>query len=190
TDSTFMCTMYGSGVKFTEIDLQGNVLNEYGHWRQNTGQDYEELTYLDMFMGRMSAHKDYFLISITDIDHLELLNTKTGKIISIRGPIHHQPEYGINENGQAGIKPETWIDLYIQTQLTDQHIYASLENVKGGARYAFPKRILKFDLDGQILEEFVLDEGVHYFQVDEANNKLYGLSHDVEGAILIFDLPT
>ncbi|MCC5921271.1 MAG: TolB-like 6-bladed beta-propeller domain-containing protein [Cyclobacteriaceae bacterium] len=193
SDSSFMSMMYASSTKFTEVNFQsGEILNEFGDWKSNTKERSVEEVYFDMFQGHLSSYKNVFAIACRHFDHLEVLDAEKGKLLSIRGPENYHPKFTFYESsGSAAIHPETIITMYIKSTINQDGIYAlysgkkpRLDVIEGTTG----DQIFYFNHLGELERTYDLDIPLSDFQVDAKHKKIYGLSPDAEGAIVVFDL--
>ncbi|MCC5921337.1 MAG: hypothetical protein JJU23_11705 [Cyclobacteriaceae bacterium] len=192
-DSSFICMMFNSYHQFTELSHSGDTIATYGDWRVlHPGKKLPPTAFFGMHQGRFasSPQNSLYILPCYTSDIMEVFNHKNKNITSIRGPINHRSDYAITEEGTPALKLDTWYKHYAAVSISKDHIYGLYSGEKGVLKSGLnAKRIFRFNHDGQILSEYKLDLSLESFQVSERHNKIYGLSDEVEGKLVIYDLP-
>lgn len=202
SDSTLLVTLVDGWEKYQHIDLNGNLLAQFGSWKDNirgrklpNGLKEEELdanlvNYV--FQGNLigSAEKEFFIRIGTKVDFIEVINLKSKTSKLILGPCLELPEFTVGYHlgyqmpnfshprtirytaGYAG--KNSFFVLYLGKE---SNLISEPDKLN---------RIFEFDYNGKILNHYQLDFPLIGFTVDEKNKRIYGISIDKDPNIVRF----
>jgi hypothetical protein len=195
SDSTYMQILVDDNSKFVEYDNNGDRINSYDTWDHMVDQKlpYNIISSLYQGMLNVSPDKQHYALSCIKTDVIEILDKESGVVTSVRGPLHHLPDFKVDNSPgypMLAVDRRSSIQKYINTVLTDDNIYAlfsgaSSDQIKTGEKYC--NDIFIFDYEGNVKGHYVLDITISYLAVDEENRKFYGLSYDDDPNVVVFD---
>jgi hypothetical protein len=181
--------------KYVELNLRGEKINSSQLWSDLIYQEIPPRNIADLFQGTFRGKGDgsYFALASLFVDHIEIINRKSDKTISIFGPIQHLPEFSIDYSPgypMLARKMETLKYCYLNLFFGDEKIYGfysgySLERINNFGN-VFGEQIFVFDLEGNPMEHYVLDQSISDFTVDEKNRTIYGITIDENPFIVQF----
>lgn len=194
SDTTFMTRLGVGDDMFVEFSATQDTINKYGKWKWLIDNDHHDYFNTKLLQGRLNSSKDknWFAISGIAKDYIELLDKKTGKIVSIRGPLNENPEYSIEvvSGHSMPIFNNKLKTKYPQTFLGEKSIFALFFGKPNfevfGNKYA-QINIFEFDFEGNPINNFVINFPVLSFTVNEDLRKIYGISLDNEPNIIEFN---
>ena len=196
-DSTLMIVKGNDDEKFTEIDLDENVINTFGSWNGMIEGNYPANIIPSLYSGRFiaSKNKQTFGLFSSRTDVIELLDRSKEKIISIRGPENYIPKFEVDySSGYPMFHVPNHLESrpqYLDGYFTDKHIYALYS---GRTRAEIDQKnimcdeVFVFDYEGNLLKHYKLDHSLLTFAIDEKHNKMYGGTYDANPGIVVFDL--
>lgn len=196
SDTTFMTTRTDHKEKFVEYHVNGDTIRSYGTWEGMVDRvDIPMNVLASLHQGLLKSSKDRstFMFACIARDMIEILDKKTGKIISIRGPDNEIPPFTVDYSPgypMLNLEYDTRY-CYLDSYYGDQYIYAlfsgrRISEVKQSGKYC--NEVFVFDKQGNIKKQYKLDYSVRAFCVDEKNRKLYAVSYDKEPNIIEFTL--
>lgn len=197
SNHSFLSKRTSGDEKFVEFDFDGQILNTFDNWKNMlTQENIPSNVISSLFQGKLVTNeiKSHFVLACLDVDVLEILDKNTGKITSVRGPLHHIPKFNVDYS--AGY-PMCALDLndviykYMDVSILGNKIYAafsghSFETIDLNNEDKMIEQILVFDLEGNPLIKYNLDKSISHFTVDE--DKIYGITYDEHPNLIIFNL--
>jgi hypothetical protein len=196
SDSTLIGTRADGWDKFIEYTRDGKIVNTYGTWKDMLDQDVPSNVVASIHQGRVLASPDRskILLACLDRDLVEILDRKTSRILSIRGPIHHTPEFSIDYSPgypMAALDLKTVRYCYVSAVFGKQRIYLLFSGHSHQEvdvmKNKFCEQIFVMDFEGNITDHLMLDTSIKEFTVDEHEGKIYGLTIDRDPSIIVFD---
>jgi hypothetical protein len=196
-DSTIMVVKGNDHEKFVEMDLDGTTINTFGSWTGMIEGDYPDNIIPALYSGRFlsSPDKQTFGLFCSRTDVIEILNRNKKKIISIRGPENHMPDFEVDySSGYPMYYTPNHLESrpqYFDGHFTDKYIYALYS---GRTRAEIDQKnimcdeVFVFDYGGNLLKHYKLDHSLLTFAIDEKHNKMYGGTYDANPGIVVFDL--
>lgn len=196
SDSTWLGTRADGNEKFVEYDKRGTIINSYDTWDHMGKEGMPTNTIIQLNQGRLmsSLDKTKFVLACLDKDIIEILDKKSGKVLSIRGPIHHSPDYDIDYSAgypMLALKFPTVRYCYVGLYVGEDKIFGlfsghTFEDVDIG-KNTFCETIYVFNYDGELMDHFQIDKTVREFTVDESQKKIYGITFDEDPNIVVFE---
>jgi hypothetical protein len=194
-ENNFIAVDVENDDKYVELNLRGEKINSSQLWSDLIYQEIPPRNIADLFQGTFRGKGDgsYFALASIDVDHIEIINRKTEKTISIFGPIQHLPEFSIDYSPgypMLARNRETAIYCYLNIFFGEEKIYGfysghSSEKINNFGK-VFGEQIFVFDLEGNPLEHYVLDQSICDFTVDEKTRTIYGITIDENPFIVQF----
>ncbi|MGE0929570.1 BF3164 family lipoprotein [Peijinzhouia sedimentorum] len=182
SDSTLIGVSSYLPEKFIRINLnQRKVTKSWETWEMML-DDPREIplhVYSSIFQGsfRTNKHRKRFGYSTLYMDLIEILDTQTDKILSIRGPDNIKHEFEVDYSAGYGmhyIPMDKMTFGYVDFQFGENLIYALYANQQSRP---MGNEIIVFDFEGNPICAFQLDIPLQYLIVDEVNEKIYGLNN-------------
>ena len=99
TDTTLITMHVDGNDKFIENHINGDVVRAYGAWdRMMEDKSFPPSVISSVHQGRMQSNpsRDMFVTAGSTRDYLEILQRKTGTIISVRGPAQDMPGFRVD----------------------------------------------------------------------------------------------
>lgn len=194
SDSTLLGTGANGAVKFHEFSLKsGKSLNHWGDWDYMGRSGWPANVTMALFSGRVAANKsrEIFVFSSVGIDHLEILNKSTGRLLGLRGPLDIQPNVDVDMS--TGYPMLMWKSKedplgYVKATVTENYIYALFSGYPSHEVNRSQKgwdKLMMFRLDGSPYAFYQLDTQLIDFEVDAHNGKIYGLTATEEDPHLV-----
>lgn len=194
---SFLSTRNNGDEKFVEFSFDGQILNTYGNWQDMLNlNDIPSNVISSLLQGRLIANeaKTHFALTCLEADIIEILDTKTGKTISVRGPLHHVPKFTVDYGAgypMCALDFDDIIYKYIDATIINNKIYAgfsghSFETIDIDKEEKFVEQIFVFDLDGNPLIRYNLDHSIKHFTVDE--DRIYAITYDESPGLVVFNL--
>lgn len=195
SDSTYMTILVDGNEKFVEFNKKGEIINTYDTWDHMLDKKlpYSIISSIHQGMLNVSKDKQYYTFAGIEVDRIEVLNKNTGKVTSIRGPLHHIPKFVVDNSPgypMALVNQETSLYTYLNTVSGATSFYAlfsGIGSIEVNSSAKFCNDIFVFDYDGNIKARYILDTSIAYMAIDEDARKIYGLTFDGEPGIVIFD---
>ena len=196
-DSTFMTIRADDHEKFVEYDLEGNIIKTFGTWQGIIAGNYPMSIISSLYDGRFksSPDKQTFALFCIRTDVIEILDRRSGNILSVRGPANYRYEFEVDYSlGYPMFSTKNFKDSkpqYVDGYLTDKYIYALYS---GRTRAEIDQKnimcdeVFVFDYEGNLLKHYKLDHSLLTFAIDEKHNKMYGGTYDANPGIVVFDL--
>lgn len=195
--NSFLSTRNNGDEKFVEFSFDGQILNTFGNWQDMLNlNDIPSNVISSLLQGKLIANeaKTHFALACLDADLIEILDIKTGKTISVRGPIHHVPKFTVDYGAGYAMCALNFDDIiykYIDATIFKNKIYVgfsghSFETIDINKEDKFVEQIFVFDLDGNPLIRYNLDHSIKHFTVDE--DRIYGITYDENPGLVVFNL--
>jgi hypothetical protein len=193
--NTLMGVIADGDHKYIEISTDFKEIASFHPWKDILSVELPPENLLDLFQGPFLGKGDgkWFASSSIDLDYIELIDRKNNKVIGIQGPIHHIPEFKLDYSpGYPMLLRDmsTKKYCYLNIAFGEERLYAlfsghSSEMInKIGTKFC--EQVFVFDLEGNPLEHFVLDQSISDFTVDEKNRTIYGITIDKNPGIIQF----
>lgn len=130
----------------------------------------------------MSPDKKNVVIAMNYVNQLNILNLETDERKSVSLYTKPDIEQNFNQNGPTVL-------YYLDVCLSNENIYCLYvnQNFSNYQKQNQPVEIHKFDIKGNFIQVFTIDEHLSGIDIDESANKLYGFS-DVKEIIYRYDL--
>lgn len=194
---SFLSTRNNGDEKFVEFSFDGQILNTFGSWQDMLNMnDIPSNVISSLLQGKLVANeaKTHFALVCLEADIIEILDIKTGKTISVRGPLHHVPKFTVDYGAGYAMCALDFDDViykYIDATIFNNKIYAgfsghSFETIDINKEDKFVEQIFVFDLDGNPLIRYNLDHSIKHFTVDE--DRIYAITYDENPGLVVFDL--
>jgi hypothetical protein len=108
------------------------------------------------------------VLAMSKLPQLNVLDTHTGKVAGYR--MKDGPGFSLFETGMNG-----WKAYYIRVQADDNFIYASWWGKEPWGINEIPpiNTLLMLDWQGNLINEFIMDQPVHEIRLDPVRNRLY-----------------
>jgi hypothetical protein len=195
--NSFLSTRNNGDEKFVEFSFDGQILNTFGNWQDMLNMnDIPSNVISSLLQGKLIANeaKTHFALACLESDIIEILDTKTGKTISVRGPIHHVPKFTVDYGAGYAMCALDFDDViykYIDATIFDNKIYAAFsgqtfETIDINKEDKLVEQIFVFDLEGNPLTRYKLDRSIEHFSVDK--NYIYAISRDENPGLVVFKL--
>jgi hypothetical protein len=181
--------------KYIEISTDYKEIASFHPWKDILSVELPPENLLDLFQGPFLGKGDgrWFASASIGLDYIELLDRKKKKVIGIQGPIHHIPEFKLDYSPgypMLARVEETIKYCYLNIAFGENKLYAlfsghSSEMInKIGTKFC--EQVFVFDLEGNPMEHYVLDQSISDFTVDEKNRTIYGITIDKNPGIIQF----
>nr|MBI1232723.1 hypothetical protein [Cytophagales bacterium] len=196
SDSTLICQLADGNEKFVIYDTLGNQLSSYGNWSlMLEDRSPPPNVVSSVHQGKSSIspdHKKYVQVGLLR-DYIEILDTHSGTITSIRGPEHTIPDFEVDYS--AGYPMAQLTDLsrpYFYTFVVagKEFIYALYFGKSVDLFFQdgeLSREIFVFDYIGNLVKTYTLDHALFSLAVDEKNRRFFGISSDEDPNVVIFD---
>ncbi len=197
SDSTVMTTRTNGEEKFVEYSYQGNITKTFGTWVGMVDKDDVPVsTIAALHQGALKSNPDRSKFMYAGImrDIMEILDYRTGHILSVRGPVNEITSFTV-DYGPGYPMLDTPYDTkyyYIDSFMGKERVYGLFS----GLLYSefldtgkFANEVYVIDYTGQLLTAYDLDISVQAITVDEKGKKIYAISYDADPGIVVFDLP-
>lgn len=194
---SFLSKRTSGDEKFVEFDFNGKILNTYDNWQNMLNkEDIPSNVISSLFQGKLITNdsKSHFALACLDVDVLEILDKETGKIISVRGPVHHIPEFTVDYSAgypMCALELQDVIYKYTDAFMLEDKIYVafsghSFQTIDIDKEDKMSEQIFVFDLDGNPLIRYNLDHSIKHFTVDK--DRIYGITYDENPGLVVFNL--
>src|SRR5690606_24506472 len=155
---------------------------------------YNIISSIHQGMLDVSKDKRYYTLAGLRVDRIEILDKGSGKVTSIRGPLHHVPKFRVDNSPgypMAAVDSKTNIYTYLNTVPGSRSFYALFSGVSSDEYRRSPDKccldIFEFDYEGNVMVRYILDTSIGYMAIDEEERKIYGLAYGGEPDIVVFD---
>lgn len=197
SNQSFLSKRTSGDEKFVEFDFDGQILNTYDNWQNMLNiEEIPSNVISSLFQGKLITNesKSHFVLACLDADILEILNKETGKITSVRGPIHHVPEFTVDYSAgyaMCALDLQDVIYKYVDAFMLKDKIYVafsghSFQTIDIDQEDKMSEQIFVFDLQGNPLTKYNLDQSIHHFTVDE--DRIYAITYDENPGLVVFEL--
>lgn len=127
-------------------------------------------------------------------DQVEIYRPDGTRIRTVRGPFRFDPEFTVgNAQGQPVMASDDAMRFgYIDAEPTAGRIYTlfsgrTREGYKGAS--SFGRYVHVYDWDGELKEAYRVDSDIVAITVSPEGERMYGIRHDPEPAVVAYDLP-
>ena len=189
SDTSFMVTMIDGEDKYVEFDSNMNKLNKYDTWAHMVEGDFPSAVISGLYEGTLRHNNDYqyYVLGAINLDVLEILDKKTGNILSLKGPVSFEPKFTTGNNYGAPIlaiaEESRGKYMYLDVACGKEQFYALFAKDAGYGGFD----IFAFDYVGNLITHYELDKKIKKLTVDEQSHKLYGITAgDPEPNIVVF----
>ncbi|MBW3466968.1 BF3164 family lipoprotein [Arthrospiribacter ruber] len=194
SDTTVMTVRTDLDEKFVEFNILNNeVTNTYGTWKEMYDKNDVPVSIISsIHNGVLTSNptKDKFIKVGVQRDYIEILDKKSGKIISIRGPEQFMPDFKIDYSAGYPM-PQTSNDnpfFYTSVSAESNNFYVlysgkTMRQIMQGNSY---ESVLVFDYEGNLISAYDLDFTLLSFTVDEENRIFYGITYDSEPNVVAY----
>ncbi|MEX2512716.1 MAG: BF3164 family lipoprotein [Cyclobacteriaceae bacterium] len=183
--------------KFSVIDYNGNILNNFGenpeHPASNNpfilNQAYNSTI-------KYNKSKKYLLSAAKLTDRIEFYNIDDLQLkLLIRGPVYYEPIFHeVNNNNYPTFSQNeqgrfSFVD-FVSGKETLYFLYSGYSREERPGIANFGDKIFCFDSSGNAIAGYQLDHYLLGIDVDEINGKIYGIDVDTydEEKIIVYDL--
>jgi hypothetical protein len=199
SEASFISTRNSGDEKFVEFSFDGEILETYHSWQDMlTLKDIPSNVISALFQGNFATNSgyDHYAFACLDADIIEVLHKPTGKITSIRGPIDHLPEFDVDYGAgyaMCALRLNTVKYCYLDVAMTKDKIYGlfsghSFEEIDINNELKMCEQVFVFDLEGNPLAHYTLDQPIFHFTVDEKNQRILGITYDEDPNVVVFNL--
>ncbi|MBS4071818.1 MAG: hypothetical protein KGZ90_10850 [Algoriphagus sp.] len=195
SDSSVWAIMMDKETQYFILGFENDTLASFGNWlTYDSRKDIPASTISSMHQGRMGVNRKgrYGVRAGLFRDYIDIVDLSEGKVTTLFGPSNHMTPYTV-EYSQG----------YPMPKIDEKEARAHYYNVFAGEKSMFllyyggainelgnsdrKMRIFEIDYSGKILSNFVLDQNIQSFSIDESEKKIYGVSMDSEPNIITFN---
>jgi hypothetical protein len=192
-DSLFIGTNLDGKSIFTLFDRKGNVIERIGDWHtKEEFATYPNHVISSIYEGRLRTNLrgTKVLYSCIALDRFMLLDVESRDITEFKGPFNIIPDFRVVKDRGVGVfapSPDTKFG-FIDSYLTDDSLfllYSGLSAREITQTGEMANQILVYNLKGELLDHYELDESLKSFSIDESNRLIYGLTSYVNDDVKI-----
>jgi len=199
SDTTFITSFYGEDPRLFLLNWNLDTLDAflpYPPLKNTFNLSENELRFKvrgNLYQANMEKYvkRKCIVLSYPFINLIQIVNYEGEKsVINIIGPEDNFPlKYILTRDGY-GVLPRESKDGYGALFLTDKYIFALYRGGTDGAPYhrGYGDQIFQFTWEGNPVRKYVLDRNIASFTIDMKNNKLFGLDHFSDNALVVWDL--
>lgn len=186
SDNTLICnSLFKYNERFFILDKELNIKKKVYNSNLNIHEKFSEKILGDIFSSFIDIKPDRSKIAVAGryLDLLEIYDNNGDLLTMTKGPtkdfnFKFDIENSLNQGSLIKL-PETKRG-YIGIKTTNNYIYLlySGKDRKNPDHYSFSNIIYTFDWNGNPIKKYELDAQISSFEIDEKENKIYGLHHD------------
>lgn len=192
SDSTVITRSAVESSVFSEFNLSGKKINNFGQWIHLTELKASDYVLSDLHQGKLVGDSELgrFVIACIFRNQIEVLNRNTNEIILINGPDQELPKFeiiGIGNSERLVLDESTpfaYIDICFDGNIYG--LYSGL-SFRESLKLDFgAKDIFVFDTLGSPIIRYILNKHVRSIAIDRQERKIFSIIHNDAPSFVVF----